>query len=81
MNKKILVANTCIITYSDFLKLKKIQPLTMLIESLQKDGRFYGADMTMDGYDTLDEMAGMFSHLVNHPFDAVKAVREVRGHA
>jgi len=62
--------------YSLFLKLEKDKIAQMLIHSLVFDGRFYGAEW--EEYDVIAEMAGMFSHLVNHPFDAVKAVREMR---
>lgn len=64
------------LSYQSFLDISEDNVWIQLELSLLFDGRFYGAE-TME-YDTLDDMAGMFSHLVEHPFDAVKAVREVR---
>ena len=64
------------LSYKSFLDVSKDNVWIQLELSLLFDGRFYGAEMME--YDTLDDMAGMFSHLVEHPFDTVKAVREVR---
>ena len=46
--------------------------------SLMYDGRFYGADMTMDGYDTLDELRGCLSWLNDGTIDSVELVRQIR---
>ncbi len=63
--------NSGIIRYEDVLFFKEVFPMIQLIESLCFDGRFYGADMTMDGYDTLDEMRGMFNYLSDPDEDSV----------
>lgn len=66
------------VRYREWLSLKKDFPLIMLTQSLEKDGRFYGADMTLDGYDTLDELRGCLSFLNDGKMDSVEIIREIR---
>lgn len=68
------------LSYKSFLTMGREYVEYQLEFSLMFDGRYYGAEM-FEEYDTLAQMAGMFSHLVEQPFDAVKAVREIRDNA